>query len=58
MVMVRLGCSRLRKAELGLGLGWGCLESPVRLTHIHTTTVRLTHIYIPGVRLLTFTFRV
>ena len=27
------GYSRLRKAELGLGLGWDCLVSTGRLTH-------------------------
>ena len=33
IVTVRLGYSRFHKAELGLGMGWGCLVSPVRLTH-------------------------
>ena len=34
ILTVRLGYSRFCKAEPGLGLGWGCLVSPVRLTHI------------------------
>ena len=37
MVTVRPGYRRLRKAELGLGLGWGCLVSPVRFTHSYTS---------------------
>ena len=51
MVTVRPRYTRLRKAELGLGLGWGCLVSPVRLTHIYIPSVRLTHIYISSVKL-------
>ena len=51
MVTVPPGYRRLRKAKLGLGLGWGCLVSPVRLTHIYIPSVRLAHIYIPSVRL-------
>ena len=51
MVTIPLGYSRFHKAELGLGLGWGCLWSPVRLTHIYILSVRLTHIYIPSVKL-------
>ena len=51
MVTVRLGYTWLRNAERGLGLGWGCLVSPVRLTHIYIPSVRVIHIYIPSVRL-------
>ena len=62
---VCLGYSRFRKAESGVGLDWGCLVSPVWLTHTDildltlwgslTVTlakvVRLIHICIMSVRL-------
>ena len=52
IVTVRLGYSRFHKAESGPD--WGCLVSPVRLTHSDTTlgrVVRLVYIYILSVRL-------
>ena len=61
MVTVCPGYSQLCKAELGLGLGWGCLVSPVRLTHSYASSltvglakiVRLIHIHITTVVRLT-----
>ena len=41
IVTVRLRYSQFRKAEVGLGLGWGCLVSPVRLTHTDTFELSL-----------------
>ena len=46
-----MGYSRFCKAELGLGLGWGCSVPSARLTHSDAMSVKLIHIQISSVRL-------
>ena len=43
--------SRFHKAELGLGLSWGCSVPSARLTHSDAMSVKLIHIQILSVRL-------
>ena len=51
IVRYALGYSWFRKAELGLGLSWGCSVPSVRLTHSDAMSVKLIHIQISSVRL-------